>query len=50
LHVSEQKFGVRKCKTMRFDESYRLVESVLILNDQCGKMHNIFLKTIVVAA
>jgi hypothetical protein len=45
-HVSEQKFNVRKYKTMRLDESYRLVTTVLVLNSHCGKIHNIFLTTI----
>jgi hypothetical protein len=48
MHVSEQKFNVRKCKTMRLDESYRLVTTVLVLNSRCGKIHNIFLTTIAV--
>jgi hypothetical protein len=48
LHVSEQKFNVRKCKTMRLDESYRLVTTVLVLNSPCGKIQNIFLTTIAV--
>jgi len=50
LHVSEQKFNVRKYKTMRLDESYRLVTTVLVLNSQWVKIHNNFLTTIVAAA
>ncbi len=46
IHVSEQKFNVPKCKTMRLDESYRLVTTVLVLNNHCGKILNIFLTTI----
>jgi hypothetical protein len=46
IDVSEQKFNVRKCKTMRLDESYRLVTTVLVLNSHCGKTLNIFLTTI----
>ncbi len=49
IHVSEQKFNVRECKTMRLDESYQLVTTVLVLNSYCGKIHNIFLTTIAVA-
>jgi hypothetical protein len=50
MHVSEQKFNVRKWKTMRLDESYRLVTTVLVLNSYCGKIYNIFLRTISAAA
>jgi hypothetical protein len=46
MHFSEQKFNVRKCKTMRLDESYRLVTTVLVLNSHCGKIHSIFPTTI----
>ncbi len=45
LHVSEQKFNARKYKTMRLNESYRLVTTVLVLNSHFGKIHNIFLTT-----
>jgi hypothetical protein len=50
MHVSEQKFNVRKCKTVRPGESYLLVTTVLVVNSRCGKIHNIFLTTIMVAA
>jgi hypothetical protein len=49
MQVSEQKFNVRKYKTMRLDESYPLLTTVLVLNSHCGKIHNIFLTTIVAA-
>jgi hypothetical protein len=38
MHESGQKFNVRKCKTMRLDESYRLVKTVLVLNSHSGKI------------
>jgi hypothetical protein len=49
MHVSEQKFSVRKCKIMRLDESYRLVTTDLVLNGHYGKIHNIFLTTVAAA-
>jgi hypothetical protein len=48
MHESEQKSNVRKCKTMRLDESYRLVTTVVVLNSHSGKIHDIFLTTIAV--
>jgi hypothetical protein len=50
MHESEQKFSVRKCKTMKLNESYRLVTSVLILSSHSRKIHNIFLTTIAATA
>jgi uncharacterized membrane protein len=48
-HPQGQKFNVRKCKTTRLDESYRLVTTVVVLNSHYGKIHNIFLTTITAA-
>jgi hypothetical protein len=50
MHVSEQKFNVRKYKIMRLDESYRLVTTVLVLNSHCGKIDSIFLTIMLAAA
>ncbi len=41
MHVSEQKFNIRTSKTMRRDESYRLVTTVPVINSQCSKIHNV---------
>ncbi len=49
-NVCQQKYNVRKCKTVRLDESDLLVTTVLVVNSHCGKIHNIFLTKIVVAA
>ncbi len=38
--------NVRKCKTLRLDESYRLVTTALDLTSHCGKIHNVFITTI----
>ncbi len=46
MHFCEEKFNIRKWKTMRLAESYRLVTTVLVLNSHCGKIHNIFPTTI----
>jgi hypothetical protein len=50
MHLSEQKFNVYMCETMRLDESYRLVTTVAVLNSHYGKIYNIFLTTIAAAA
>ena len=50
MHESEQKFSVCKCKTIKLDESYRLVPIVLVLNSHSRKIQIIFLKTIAAAA
>jgi hypothetical protein len=50
MHEFEQKFSVRKCKTIKLNESYRLVTTVLVLNSHNRKIHSIFLTTIAVAA
>ncbi len=42
MHVSEQKFNVRKFETMRLDDSYRLVTTFLVLNSRCGKNSQYF--------
>jgi hypothetical protein len=38
IYVSEEIFNFRKFKTMRPNESYRLVTTVLVLNSHCGKI------------
>ncbi len=50
MHESEQKFSIRNWKTIKLDESYRLVTTVLVLNSHSRKIHSIFLTTIAVAA
>jgi hypothetical protein len=50
MHESEQKFSIRKWKTIKLNESYRLVTRVLVLNSHSHKIHSIFLTTIAVAA
>jgi hypothetical protein len=45
MHESEQKFSVRKCKTMKLNESYQLVTTLLVLNTYSRKIHNIFWAT-----
>ena len=46
---SEQKFIVRKCRTIKLNESHRLVATVLVLNSHSRKIHSIFLTTIAAA-
>jgi len=46
---SEEKFNFLKCKTMRLDESYRLVTVVVVPDRHCVKIHPIFLTTIAAA-
>jgi hypothetical protein len=48
IHESERKFSVRKYKTIKLNESYRLVTTVLVLNSHNRKIHSIFLITIAV--
>jgi hypothetical protein len=43
------KIHVSKCKNVRLNGSYRLVTTVLVVNSQCGKIHNIFPTTIAAA-
>ncbi len=50
MHESEKKFSVRNFKTIKLNESYRLVTTVLVLNSHSRKIHSIFLTTIAAAA
>jgi hypothetical protein len=45
-HEPEHKCNVRKCNTLRLDESYRLVTIVLVQNSHSCKIQNILLATI----
>jgi hypothetical protein len=50
MHESEQKFSICKCRTIKLNESYRLVTIVLVLNTHSRQIHSIFLTTIAAAA
>ncbi len=45
-HEPEHKCNVRKCNTLRLDEPYRLVTTVLVQNSHSRKIQNILLATI----
>jgi len=47
-HKPEHKCTVRRCNTLRLDESYRLVTTVLVQNSHSRKIQNILLSTIAV--
>jgi len=50
MHESEQKFSICKCRTIKLNESYRLVTIVLVLNTHSRQIHSIILTTIAAAA
>ena len=50
MHEFEQKFIVHKWKTLRLNESYRLVTTILVLDKQNRKICDIFQTTIAAAA
>jgi hypothetical protein len=45
-HEPEHECNVRKCNTLRLDESYRLVTTVLVQKSHSRKIQNILLSTI----